>query len=186
MPKLLICSLAIFFFLSSWSFVSALNFEESGNAAGSQNSVKFQTDNQIENSQSNSLNYQTNVSATADSGGNSMSGNTGGFGTIVTGDSGIKIKIVNQGNNNLGGVGGCCQTPTPTSDPKASPATFPENGTGSIATVNDPGGPADPGSSNSPQILGLSNTAGENKAEVAIYLVGFLCLGLAFFSSSLG
>ncbi|OGD99508.1 hypothetical protein A3B54_03385 [Candidatus Curtissbacteria bacterium RIFCSPLOWO2_01_FULL_42_50] len=107
------------------------------NAAGSQNQVNVESSDQTNINQSNQSNVNNNVDVNCNSGQNSASGNTGGNGSISTGDCSANVGISNNLNNNQANIN-CpnCQTPTPTpkpSLPTPTPISPPGQGGGPSA-----------------------------------------------------
>jgi uncharacterized membrane protein YgcG len=158
-------------------------FSISGNAAGSENSIKIESSSHTTVNQQNSMDVKNTVDASANTG-----GNTADNGSVKTGDANIFVKIKNFFNSNTADVK-CCTTPEPkpTQNPTnpTPPAGGGDGGGGSSSGSSDggsSGGAGGGGSSSGGQVLGLSATSGESTN--VFYVLGSLCL--AFGSVLLG
>lgn len=79
----------------------AIELEISGNGEGSSNEVSVQVESQTEVVQESSSNIQNSVEVNADTGQNSLSGNTGGDAKLQTGDITSQTSITNQTNESF-------------------------------------------------------------------------------------
>ena len=159
--------------------VRADQYSASGNAAGSQNSIEaagVQSTNVVQTNQGSLTN---DVSAGAQSGGNS--------GSITTGDASATVDVTNEFNSNQATVG-CCPTNTPTPTPKLPSETPSETpvltpsasigGPGDGGNGNGGGGgaPSGGGGGGGGQVIGLPAASGENYTQLAITATGTVCL----------
>src|SRR3989304_2916818 len=159
-----------------------------GNGDGSQSGIDIQSGDSINIQQKNSVDVINDVNASANTGGNSVSGNDG-EGQIITGNATTEVDIKNLFNNNSADVP-CCATSTPT--PKAglkknitpTPTSFKSTPAPSVG--NGDGGNGDgvngagPGPVGGAQVLGLAATAGPVYGiEYMFYGGGLLCFRLA-------
>jgi uncharacterized membrane protein YgcG len=165
------------------------NLEISGNASGSNNSINIDQDDTNTVNQSNTVDVENNVKATAETGGNSANDNVGGV-TIKTGDATTNVNIKNQFNTNSADVN-CknCATPTPT--PKPSPTQpvggpisdpgSPTSGSAGGSSSSGGGGSSSGGSTGGAgqgQVQGLSATSGDKTLFTTI--AGFLLIFLGY------
>ena len=195
MKKILIAVLAASFLATS---VYAVDISVSGNAAGSQNNVSIDQGSTQTVQQGNSGTVDNNINATANTGGNNVSGNSNGNNIIKTGDSTIKTTVTNQLNSNNAQVT-CSNCATPTVQPTQAPqptATPAPSGDGGGNGGNGGNGSGNGGSSNSNgssngsnggigggDVLGLSATSGESTQQF-FTIAGTVCLilGSALFN----
>lgn len=151
----------------------AAEYLNTGNAAGSQNSIDATLQQSTNVNQSNQGSFTNDIDASADTGGNSGE-------SITTGDASVNVTVDNQFNRNQANVP-CCpeKSPTPTLKPGQSPSPTPTSGVGGPPSD---GGDGDNGNGGGGvgggggQVIGLSAAAGENYAEIAITASGIVCL----------
>lgn len=86
---------------------SAITLELSGNGVDSDNEIRLETEQKTEVNQENEFNVDNNISASANSGSNDSSRNTGGDTEIDTGDATSTVAVQNAGNTNEAVVD-CC------------------------------------------------------------------------------
>ena len=157
----------------------AAEYLNTGNAAGSQNSLNVDLQQSTNVQQNNQGSFSNDINAGANTG-----GNTGG---ADTGDASVNVDINNQFNTNQANVDQCCPSPTPTSkpgQPGQSPTptgTQPPIGGGDGGGGrNGGGGPSADGGGGGVggggEVKGLSAAAGENYTEIAITASGIVCL----------
>lgn len=77
--------------------------KNSGNGAGSDNTVNLEENNSDATFQTNEANIENNLIVDANTAGNSASGNTNGDNQIQTGDTNVDANIINVANNNVSG-----------------------------------------------------------------------------------
>ena len=165
--KLLIsAALILVTLLMGTSIARAVEFNNSGNGTGSQNSINFQNSNTTNIQQNNQGSVNNNVDANANTGGNSG-------GSIKTGDATTEVNINNNLNNNSATVK-CC-------DGKTAPLPPPPSNGGKNnppGSSNDPGPSGGSSSNSNPAILGLSATAGPENEQYVFYALSLLCVGV--------
>lgn len=95
---------------SAPAFAQSVDLTISGNGASSTNHITV-TDTQTTSvTQSNSTEIMNGVQASSSSGGNQMSGNTGGTSSLTTGDVSTTVSVTNTAGNNVANPGcGCAQ-----------------------------------------------------------------------------
>lgn len=86
----------------------AVTLEVSGNGSDSQNTTGVAVTTTTTVVQNNTANVSNNVNASAKTGGNAASDNTGGDVNIQTGDADVAVGIQNSVNSNVAEVDGCC------------------------------------------------------------------------------
>ncbi|KKT58494.1 MAG: hypothetical protein UX91_C0006G0032 [Candidatus Amesbacteria bacterium GW2011_GWB1_47_19] len=189
MPRIIIFVV----FLLTLSGISRLVFAQeltiTGNGGGSENSIVVQSGSSINVRQGNSIDVVNDIKSSANTGGNSASGNSGNA-VIQTGDATTEVDIKNFFNTNFVKTD-CCATPAPeitpdpgsavnpTSTPVPDPGSLPQNNTGSSSPSSSGGSSSGDGGGGTggTQVLGLSATAGPaGFSEYAFYLAGALCL----------
>jgi hypothetical protein len=166
----------------------ALQLDNSGNGAGSQNSIDITGGQSTNVWQNNQGSINNDVSAGADTGGNSTTGN--GNASITTGDASVNVTIDNQFNSNQANVT-CCpdgkSTPTPTPKkpgPGQSPTPTPPGGIGGPPSGDGGNGGGGNGGGNGGgggvggggQVIGLSAADGENYTQLLFTASGIVCL----------
>lgn len=158
----------------------AAEYSTTGNAAGSQNSIDVTQQQSTNVNQSNQGSINNDIDASADTGGNSVSGGNGG--SITTGDATSDVNINNRFNTSDANVT-CCPEKSPTPTPK-------KPGAGETPTPTPPGGVGGPPSGDGDggngggngvgggggEVIGISAAAGENYTELAITASGIVCL----------
>ncbi len=87
--------------------VGAMSIEVSGNGADSSTTTNVSVSQTVNILQSNNADIDNNVSAEANSGGNSANDNTGGAVSIETGDATTKVSASSKANSNSQQLG-CC------------------------------------------------------------------------------
>lgn len=164
--------------------VRALELNNSGNGAGSQNNIDLQQSQSTNVNQNNQGSFYNDIDASAQTGGNSVSGGNGG--SITTGDATVNVTVDNRFNSNQVNVK-CCpdgKTPTPThkpGQPTGTPTPTPPGGVGGPPGDGD-GGNGNGGGENGGgvggggQVIGLSAASGENTTELLITSTGIVCL----------
>lgn len=165
--------------------VSSQELSVSGNGSGSKNSITIQSGSSINVRQGNSIEVHNNVDAGANTGGNSISGNSG-TGGVITGNATTEVNIQNLFNTNQTQIP-CCITPTTTPapgpqttpDPTATPAPASEASSTTTTTTTGGGNGGSPsGGIGGGQVLGLPAT-GSVSTEIfkfGLYLGAALCL----------
>jgi hypothetical protein len=149
-----------------------------GNGSGTQNSVTVNSGSSLNLYQQNSADISTRINASAETGGNSASGGTGGA-TIQTGDSTIDIKVTNILNSNLNQVNCCDPSATPTPDPVQPISTpSPSSSTADPASSSSSGGSSG-GTGTAPVVLGLSATSSSDPTSALVASLGLICLSTA-------
>lgn len=162
----------------------ALELNNSGNGAGSQNSIDLQYNQSTNVNQNNQGSFNNDINAGANTGGNSVSGGNGG--SITTGDATVNVTVDNRFNSNQANVE-CCpdgKTPTPTHKPGQPTGTPTPTPPGGVGGPPGDGGDGDGGNGGGPpaggvgggQVIGLSAASGENTTELLITSTGLVCL----------
>lgn len=100
--------LSLGLFLAKPTYATTINV--SGNGADSSNSVHLQSTTQTFVTQTNNANIANSVGASATTGDNSTSNNTGGDNSIDTGNAQASVAITNSANQNSSqlATSGCC------------------------------------------------------------------------------
>jgi len=142
--------------LASISNILAVNYEISGNGAGSSSNVTVNQQNSTNVNQNNQSNISNDVDSNCTTGGNSASGNTGGNVGVNTGDCSSNVNITNQTNTNNANIN-CptCPKPSPTPKPGSSPVPGQPGADGGEA---DGVGGASSSASN-PEVLGQAGAS---------------------------
>lgn len=175
----------------------ALELNISGNAANSQNQINLQGGQSTNIDQNNQGSFNNTIDASANTGGNSVSGGNGG--SITTGNASTNVNVSNQFNSNQANVT-CCpsKTPTPTPDPgkpkpsaTPTPLGFQPTSTPTPTPPGGVGGPPSGGGNNgngggnggaggaggpAGQVMGLSAASGEGTLETILTTSGIVCL----------
>lgn len=167
--KLLISSaLVLVTLLMETSIARAVEFNNSGNGAGSQNSINYKNNTNTTIQQNNQDSVNNNVDVNANTG-----GNTGG--SIKTGDATTEVNIKNNLNKNSATVK-CCDGKT---TPPPPPPTGGGDGNGSKSNgSNGTGGSGGSNPGSGPAVLGLSATAGPENEQYFFYALSLLCVGV--------
>lgn len=171
------------FALGSFFIAASSHAEEfiiSGNGAGSDNSINFQSSSETSINQQNQMDVNNEVDANANTGGNDTD-----HGSVETGDASVFVKIMNFFNNNSADVDNCCPdgqpTPTPTGFVPGQPTPTTAPGIGGPGTSNGGGGNGGGGvggPSADGEVMGLSAASGDGVIEQIFTTLGVLCLAL--------
>ena len=165
-------------------FAHAAEYLNTGNAAGSDNSIDATLQQSTNVNQSNTGSFSNDIDASADTGGNSVSGGNGG--PINTGDATTDVNVDNRFNVNQANVT-CCPEGTPTPTPKKpgpgqSPTPTLHGGVGGPPSGDGDGGGNGGGNGGGGgvggggEVIGLAAASGENLGELALTVSGILCL----------
>jgi len=155
-------------------YADVSQFYNSGNQ-----SVTIQQQNNSVIQQSNNADVTNTVNSDVNTGGNTANGNTGNT-TIHTGDASSDTSITNILNSNTTNSG-CCTSPTPTmvnTNPSLTPTPGAQMGGGnpdSSPATSSTSISSDPSST---QVLGLSNTSGNDNYQLFFDIAGIVCLTL--------
>lgn len=159
----------LIFLLSILTFVftpnvSALEVVISGNNSGS-NEVTVNQASDIQVTQTNELVIENNIDINANTGGNSVSGGTGGDSSISTGDVNSEVTIVNATNVSNVQIG-CCDAATEAkiegNGSSSQNGVFINNNTSKVITVNQSADVTNnvKGSANTGKNVSSNNTGG--------------------------
>ena len=156
--------LATLLFIASTRYIAnAQSVIIEDNAAGSQNSVEVNVQDQTNTNQQNSAEVGNDVDVNCDTGNNSTNQNTGSGASTNTGDCQTSVTVTNQLNSNQAQVS-CpgCPSPTPLPGQSPPPTQPPAGGANGGGNGNGDGGDGDNGAEGgveAPEVLAAAGTS---------------------------